>query len=73
LRQLLLLALACVLLSGAARLAEIIDATPRIAVMSAFEPEWTALRAGMTDRREHVVNGRTFVTGSLEGTTLSCS
>jgi adenosylhomocysteine nucleosidase len=67
LRQLLLFALACVLFSGAPRSADLVDATPRIAVISAFEPEWTALRAAMTDRREHVVNGRTFVTGSLEG------
>ena len=66
-RQLLLFTLASLALTGAARSAETVDATPRIAVMSAFEPEWTALQAAMSDRREHVVNGRSFVTGSLEG------
>lgn len=66
-RSPLLLALACVLLSGAAGAAEAVDRTPRIAVMSAFAPEWTTLRALMTGRQEQVVNGTTFVTGSLEG------
>lgn len=50
-----------------ARAAETLDATPRIAVMSAFQPEWTTLRAAMTDQAEHVVNGTVFVTGRLAG------
>jgi adenosylhomocysteine nucleosidase len=66
-RTLIVLALGCLLVDGAARAAELVDGTPRIAVMSAFEPEWTTLRAAMTDRHEQVVNGRTFVMGSLEG------
>jgi adenosylhomocysteine nucleosidase len=66
-RLLLLFALACLAVSGAARSAETLDGTPRIAVMSAFAPEWTALRAAMSERKEHVVNGTTFVTGRLEG------
>jgi adenosylhomocysteine nucleosidase len=66
-RPLLLMAFASLALTGPARSAETIDATPRIAVMSAYEPEWTTLQAAMTDRHEHVVNGRTFITGSLEG------
>ncbi len=47
--------------------AETLDSTPRNAVMSAFAPEWSALRAAMTDPRGHAVNGTTFVTGRLEG------
>jgi adenosylhomocysteine nucleosidase len=47
--------------------AETLDVTPRTAVMSAFQPEWAALRAAVTDEHEHVVNGTTFVTGRLEG------
>jgi len=66
-RLLLLFALACLVVPGAARAAETLDATPRVAVMSAFAPEWTALRAAMSERKEHVVNGTTFVTGELEG------
>lgn len=55
------------LAAPAAIAADVVDAMPRLAVMSAFEPEWTALQAAMTDRAEHIVNGRTFVTGRLEG------
>lgn len=40
---------------------------PRIAVMSAFAPEWVALQEELTDREDHVVNGTTFITGTLEG------
>ena len=46
--------------------AETLDATPRTAVMSAFEPEWTALQAMLVGRKEHVVDGIQFLTGTLE-------
>jgi len=46
--------------------AEILDETPRTAVMSAFEPEWTALQAMLVGREEHVVAGITFLTGTIE-------
>lgn len=44
-----------------------LDDRQRIAVVSAFEPEWTALRAELQDPTEHVINGRSFITGKLEG------
>ena len=55
------------LLSPVAALAQVLDETPRIALMSAFPPEWIALQEGLTDPVEHVVNGTTFVTGTMEG------
>lgn len=51
----------------AASAAELLDPKPRIAVMSAFPPEWLALKASLTDVKEHEVNGRVFVSGSLAG------
>jgi adenosylhomocysteine nucleosidase len=53
-------------LSGAAAEAETLDTTPRTAVMSAFEPEWTALQAMLVGREEHVVQGIQFLTGTIE-------
>ena len=43
------------------------DTTPRIAVVSAFAPEMTILRAELEGASEHSVNGVTFATGTLEG------
>ncbi len=40
---------------------------PRVAVVSAFEPEWKLLKASMSDARSHTTNGVEFVTGSLAG------
>lgn len=53
--------------STAANAAETLDKTPRTAVMSAFQPEWTALRAKLQDRKDYVVNGKIFATGAIEG------
>lgn len=65
LRQLLCLSL---MVSGVSpALAEMLDETPRTAVMSAFEPEWIALQAAMSDRKDFSVNGVTFATGTIEG------
>ena len=41
--------------------------TPRIAVISAFEPEWQILKAKVEGADETVINGNRFVTGTLEG------
>jgi adenosylhomocysteine nucleosidase len=46
--------------------AETLDRTPRTAVMSAFEPEWTELKATLSGREDHLVNGTTFATGTIE-------
>jgi adenosylhomocysteine nucleosidase len=47
--------------------AERLDDTPRIAVMSAFAPEWEALQEAMSGREDHSINGTTFATGVIEG------
>ena len=49
------------------RAADLYDATPRTAVISAFEPEWVLLRAAVHDRKEYTLNGTNFVTGTIEG------
>jgi adenosylhomocysteine nucleosidase len=63
--------LAVLLLFGALSLraasAELLDQKPRIAVASAFEPEWTVLRSEIEEPAEHMVNGRSFITGKLAG------
>ncbi len=52
---------------GQSAVADPLDPTERIAVISAFEPEWLALQEGLTDTTEHVVNGNRFILGTLEG------
>jgi adenosylhomocysteine nucleosidase len=47
--------------------APVLDATPRVAVMSAFDAELALLRAQTRDARSHRVNGVEFTTGELEG------
>jgi adenosylhomocysteine nucleosidase len=44
-----------------------LDATPRIAVMSAFAPELTLLSARLQQPVRHTINGAEFTTGTLEG------
>ena len=53
--------------SASARAADRLDATPRVAVISAYEPEWKALKASIGDPKSHDVNGVEFVTGTLGG------
>src|SRR3982074_216454 len=61
------LVLLCVgLIDKPTHAAEILDRTPRTAVMSAFEPESTALKAMLSGREDHVVNGTIFATGTIE-------
>ena len=59
----------CLLLACAApaAAADRLDAVPRIAVMSAYEPEWKALKADLGEARSHYANGVEFVTGTLAG------
>jgi adenosylhomocysteine nucleosidase len=47
--------------------AEMLDTTPRTAVISAFEPEWTALQGMLQNRRDYVVNAIRFGTGTING------
>jgi adenosylhomocysteine nucleosidase len=47
--------------------AELLDASPRTAVISAFPPEMAALEAATVDKHEYAAAGTRFVTGSLEG------
>jgi adenosylhomocysteine nucleosidase len=53
--------------SFAAQAAELLDNTPRVAVISAFQPEWVELQKDLTGRKEHMVNGRQFLTGQIAG------
>ncbi|EJL20494.1 nucleoside phosphorylase [Caulobacter sp. AP07] len=47
--------------------AELLDASPRTAVISAFPPEMAALEAATVDKREYTAAGTRFVIGALEG------
>ncbi len=62
-----LVTLSLSLAGGAARAADTLNSTSRTAVMSAFQPEWTALQAKLQDRKDYVINGMTFETGTIEG------
>jgi len=53
--------------AGPLRAADRLDATPRVAVISAFEPEWKALKAELDGAASHHANGVEFVTGKLAG------
>jgi adenosylhomocysteine nucleosidase len=43
------------------------DATPRTAIISAFEPEYQALRGAVSQPAEQVFAGTRFVTGTMSG------
>jgi adenosylhomocysteine nucleosidase len=71
-RLLSVILLAALALGGAAPRASVwaadrLDPAPRIAVMSAFAPEWQVLKAATSDQQTHSVNGIDFVTGQLAG------
>lgn len=53
--------------SGAAGAAEVLDHTPRLAVISAFQPELALLLKRVRAPRTFSVNGVTFTTGTLQG------
>jgi adenosylhomocysteine nucleosidase len=54
-------------LAGSAIAQSRLDDTPRVAVISAFGPEMTALKEATSDKRDYVQGGSTFTTGVLEG------
>ena len=60
-----LIALVLFLVPASVSAAGLIDATPRIALMSAFEPEWRVLVDDVEEARTHRLNGVEFVTGRL--------
>jgi len=62
-----ILGLLSALVAGPLQAADRLDATPRIAVISAFEPEWKALKAAVEGAKSHQANGVEFVTGTLGG------
>ena len=63
----------CLLLSLLALLAlplgaaDRIDSVPRVALVSAFEPEWKVLKGDLGEPKSYFVNGVEFVTGTLAG------
>jgi adenosylhomocysteine nucleosidase len=68
-RRLITAAFALIALASApfARAAELLDAAPRTAVISAFLPELTELAAATTNKKTYEAVGVVFVTGTLEG------
>ena len=62
-----LLAAGLALAAAAAQAAPWLDDTPRVAVISAFAPELTLLRAQLQQPAAHRVNGVEFTTGTLQG------
>lgn len=44
-----------------------VDDTPRLAIVSAFEPEMKQFRKAVRASKQYEINGRTFVTGRLAG------
>src|SRR5258708_17106790 len=63
----MIIAVLCLLLTLAALAgaADRLDPTPRIAGVSAFEPEWKALKASLREAESHYVNAGEFVTRTL--------
>jgi adenosylhomocysteine nucleosidase len=62
-----LLCLVSALAAAPSHAADRFDGTPRIAVISAYEPEWKALKAALETPGSHHANGVEFATGSLGG------
>jgi adenosylhomocysteine nucleosidase len=62
-----IVAMCSVVLAGCAAPAASLDDTPRVAVMSAFEPELALLLAKVEQPRRTSVNGVEFTTGVLQG------
>ena len=59
--------LTCVLASFAVAAERAFDRTPRIAIISAFQPELTTLLANVKGPKKYVTNGVEFTTGTLGG------
>ena len=60
-----LLCLLSALFAAPLQAADRLDSTPRVAVISAFEPEWKALKAAVAEPKTHQANGVEFVTGTF--------
>lgn len=65
--RLLTFILASLFLIASPAMAQRLDNTPRVAVISAFPPEIGALNAATSDQKTFEVNGVKFMTGQLEG------
>lgn len=65
--RLLTFILASLFLIASPAMAQRLDDTPRVAVISAFPPEIGALNAATSDQKTFEVNGVKFMTGQLEG------
>ncbi len=63
----MLRSLAAALLLAVPAAAQQVDDTPRIAVMSAYAPEWVLLQEALGDAEEQTINGNRFLTGTIEG------
>ena len=61
------LCLLLALLAPPLRAADRLDTVPRVAVVSAFEPEWKVLKANLGEPESRSFNGVEFVTGTLSG------
>jgi adenosylhomocysteine nucleosidase len=61
------LCLLLTLLALPLRATDRLDTVPRVAVVSAFEPEWKVLKASLAEAKSHHANGVEFVTGTLAG------
>ena len=66
-RRLFAFLMSCVLASFAMAAERAFDRTPRIAIISAFQPELTTLLANVKGPKKHVANGVEFTTGTLGG------
>src|SRR5262245_10626965 len=62
-----LLGLALALPPAGAVRTEPFDATPRTAIISAYEPEWLTLQHSLEGRQEHIFGGTVFLTGTISG------
>ena len=64
-RNLFAFLVTCVLASFAIAAERAFDRTPRIAIISAFQPELTTLLANVKGPKKHIANGVEFTTGTL--------
>jgi len=63
----LFLAVVGLLILPASAIAQKLDDTPRTVVMTAYEPEWTALIDSVEKPVTYKINGMAFTTGTMDG------
>jgi adenosylhomocysteine nucleosidase len=63
----IILMLVIVLTRGSVAVADPTGQIPRIAVISAFTPEWLALQGAMSDTRTQTIADTTYIVGRLKG------